>query len=268
MHSVKCLIKLISYVELFYRGGMKMTKEEKCSVTQQNRIVIHKGDKEKRIYLDQLPSYENDGWIRGQSKSHKKNNGEANRKGGKHKGNQNGFKKGQHSWNYGEKVEDHPKLQAALDKAHKASSAKGPWNKGLTAKEAPILGIAVSKAWLTKKKNGTCNTSKPEELLYEKLLKENESKTIYRNYKCERYPYHCDFYIVEDDLFIELNAHWTHGGRPFDPNDHSCQKQLELWREKAKTSKYWASAIETWTIKDVEKAECAKRNNLNYWVIY
>ena len=129
-------------------------------------------------------------------------------------------------------------------------------------------GIWVSKIWLTKKKNNTTNTSKPEQMLYEKLLNEYEGKTIYREYKCERYPYHCDFYIVEDDLFIELNAHWTHGGRPYDPNDYSCQKQLELWQEKAKTSKYVQSAIYTWTVRDVEKAECAKRNNLNYWVIY
>ena len=26
-------------------------------------------------------------------------------------------------------------------------------------------------------------------------------------------------YIKEDDLFIELNNHWTHGGHPFDPNN-------------------------------------------------
>ena len=69
------------------------------------------------------------------------------------------------------------------------------------------LLIKTSKQYLTRKKNDTFNTSESEQLLYEKLLKENTNKTIYRNYKCKRYPFYCDFYIKEDDLFIELNAH-------------------------------------------------------------
>ena len=156
-------------------------------------------------------------------------------------------------------INSNPEKKAAVNKRR---------SETLKNKSSEEKGIWVSKIWLTKKKNGTTNTSKPEQMLYEKLLKEYDGKTIYREYKCDRYPYHCDFYIVEDDLFIELNAHWTHGGRPYDPNDFSCQKQLELWQEKAKDSKYMQSAIETWTIRDVEKAACAKKNNLNYWVIY
>ena len=93
-------------------------------------------------------------------------------------------------------------------------------------------------------------------------------QTIYRNYKCDRYPYYCDFYIVEDDLFIELNAHWTHGGMPFDETNENCIKQLEEWKEKAKTSKFYENAIQTWTVRDVQKLKCAKENNLNYKVIY
>lgn len=97
----------------------------------------------------------------------------------------------------------------------------------------------------------------------------NENKTIYRNYKDrDRYPFYCDFYIVEDDLFIELNAHWTHGGKPFDENDEECIKQLQEWREKAKTSKFYENAIETWTVRDVKKLETAKKNRINYKTIY
>jgi len=54
-------------------------------------------------------------------------------------------------------------------------------------------------------------------------------KTIRRQYKDSRYPYYCDFYIVEDDLFIELNLHWTHGGMPFDETNSDCVKLLETW---------------------------------------
>ena len=103
---------------------------------------------------------------------------------------------------------------------------------------------------------------------YNKLLIENEGKTIYKQYKEERYPYYCDFYIVEDDAFIELNAHWTHGGMPYDENYEYCQKQLSEWKEKAKVSQFYQNAIITWTQRDVEKLKCAKEHNLNYKVIY
>lgn len=266
---------------------------------------IHKGNLEKRVPTDELENYLNNGWEEGFSDLHKQHTSEFCK--GKHLGNQNGFKKGQKPWNYGIKAKDSPSLQKALDLAHEASRGKEPWNKGLTKEtdervrkygESPRteewrknigeghkksgklkdylnnrtkeqVKTQVTKSWLTKKKNNTTNNSKPEELLYEKLLKDNETKTIYRNYNEDsRYPFHCDFYIVEDDLFIELNAHWTHGGRPYDPEDQSCQRQLELWEEKAKTSQFYRNAIETWTKRDVEKAKYAKDNNLNYWVIY
>ena len=91
---------------------------------------------------------------------------------------------------------------------------------------------------------------------------------VLRNHKEERYPFYCDFYIKCEDLFIELNAHWTHGGQPYDPNDDFCKTQLAKWQEKAKTSQFFANAIDTWTVRDVRKANVAKENNLNYKVIY
>lgn len=140
------------------------------------------------------------------------------------------------------------------------------YNKSLTKEQ---IQIKVTKAFLTKKLNNSFNVSQPEKDLYEKLLKENVNKTILKQYKDpERYPFYCDFYIVEDDLFIELNAHWTHGGHPFDPNNEDDLKTLEVWKEKAKTSKFFQTAIEVWTIRDPKKLQCAKEHNLNYKVIY
>ncbi len=138
-------------------------------------------------------------------------------------------------------------------------------NKKLTSSQ---LEIRASKEYLTKKKNNSFNTSKPEEELYTKLLEKYNNKTVLRRYKEERYPFYCDFYVVEDDLFIELNAHWTHGGKPYDQNDKECQEKLSYWREKAKTSKFYENAIKTWTERDVVKRETAIKNNLNYEVIY
>ena len=134
---------------------------------------------------------------------------------------------------------------------------------------ANFYNIIHIKGNETKSKNKTFNTSNIEKNLFEYLKKEFPNKLIFTHFKDkERYPYYCDFYIKEDDLFIELNAHWTHGGKPYNAEDKECQEQLKLWEEKAKTSEFYRNAIYTWTVRDVNKINCAKQNNLNYLVIY
>lgn len=152
-----------------------------------------------------------------------------------------------------------------MSEEQKQKCSKAHIGKKLTESQ---LEIRASKEYLTKKKNNSFNTSKPEEELYESLLAQYNEKTILRRYKEERYPFYCDFYIVEDDLFIELNAHWTHGGKPFNPDDEECQEKLAIWKEKAKQSKFYENAIKTWTERDVKKQQIAKENHLNYKVIY
>lgn len=152
-----------------------------------------------------------------------------------------------------------------MSEEQKQKCSKAHIGKKLTESQ---LEIRASKEYLTKKKNNSFNTSKPEEELYKSLLEQYNEKTILRRYKEERYPFYCDFYIVEDDLFIELNAHWTHGGKPYDPTDKECQEKLAIWKEKAKQSKFYENAIKTWTERDVKKQQVAKQNNLNYKVIY
>lgn len=271
---------------------MSKNKADKCRNAQKNRIVIHKEDKEKRVYLDELPNYYNQGWKKGASMKHRQTQskirvGESTSvKGRKYPGRcfSTTWKKGNIPWN-------------------KGSTGSVPWNKGLTRETNDIvmqaslkkqghvvtektrakisakhvgkkvskemLQIKLSKSYITRKRNDSFNKSFVEEQFYTELLKLNRLKTIYRQYKdIKRYPYYCDFYIVEDDLFIELNAHWTHGGKPYDVNDPICQKQLAEWQEKAKTSQFYKNAIETWTIRDVEKLKIAQKNKLNYKVIY
>lgn len=118
------------------------------------------------------------------------------------------------------------------------------------------------KKYLTRKKNNSFNTSKYEDQYYEKL-KETFPKVI-RQYKDERYPFACDFYIPELDIFIELNLHWTHGKEPFNQNNIEHQKILSDWNEKAKTSKFYKIALDVWTNKDVMKRKIAEMNNLTY----
>lgn len=129
--------------------------------------------------------------------------------------------------------------------------------------------IKLEKEYITKSKNKSFNTSKPEKIFLEKLKKQYPGKTILTNYvDKQRYPFKCDYYIVEEDLFIELNNHWTHGFHPFNPNDENDLKKLASWQEKAKQSAFYAKAIEVWTIRDPLKMETAKEHNLNYKVVY
>ena len=85
-------------------------------------------------------------------------------------------------------------------------------------------------------------------------------------YKDERYPFNCDFYVPSLDLFIECNYHWTHGKEPYNENNVEHQNILRLW--KSKNSRFYDNAIETWTKRDVDKLKCFKTNNLNFKIFY
>lgn len=126
----------------------------------------------------------------------------------------------------------------------------------------------VQKCDSTRRRNHTFNTSKAESQMCEALKIQYSGCTVLTQYKDTRYPFNCDFYVVEKDLFIELNAHWTRGGQPYDPDNPECQKQLLEWQEKAKTSKYYQNAIYVWTDLDVRKRKIAEENKLNYQVLY
>ena len=117
----------------------------------------------------------------------------------------------------------------------------------------------------TKRKNKTFNTSEPEKQCYKMLCEKYGSENVKQQYNCDkRYPFLCDFYILEHDLFIEYNGHWSHGHHKFDINDQNDLNKLRKWQEKSTISNYYKRAIEIWTIRDVNKRNTAKQNNLNY----
>lgn len=126
----------------------------------------------------------------------------------------------------------------------------------------------LAKEYLTKSKNKSFNISSDEEYFYKELLKIFNSDNVMRQYKEVRYPFACDFYIKSLDLFIELNINWTHGFMPFNENLKECLDKLVIWKEKAKTSNFYKSAIKVWTKSDPLKLQTAKENNLNYITIY
>ena len=120
----------------------------------------------------------------------------------------------------------------------------------------------------TKRKNHTFNTSKPEDNCYNILINKYSIDDIERQYKSDLYPYQCDFYIKSINTYIECNFHWTHGGHRFDYNNINDVNILNKWKWLSKTSKFYKNAIKIWTERDVNKFECAKKNNLNYLVFY
>lgn len=116
--------------------------------------------------------------------------------------------------------------------------------------------IWVPKMFATKKSKGNLNTSVVESRVAEKL------HNFEREYVSEIYPYHSDFYDSDRNLFIEVNAHWTHGGHWYDTFSSFDAQKLTSWQ--AKSSSYIDKAIKTWTVSDMNKRQCARDNKLHY----
>lgn len=129
---------------------------------------------------------------------------------------------------------------------------------------------AKEKQYKTKKKNHTLNSSKIELESYE-LLKQKYPDVIHHYKDNYRYPFICDFYIPSLDLFIECQYGQFHHGRPYLGTEQDL-KDIEILKENAKRrceetgkdkSRY-DNELETWTIRDVNKRNIVKQNNLNY----
>lgn len=118
------------------------------------------------------------------------------------------------------------------------------------------------KEYLTKKKNNSFHISKQENICFELLKQKFGDNNIIRQYKSEKYPYCCDFYIPSIDTYIEYQGTWTHGEHPFDKDSLDDLTILEKWKNKG--TKYYCNAIKTWTYTDKLKREYAYKNNLNY----
>ena len=119
----------------------------------------------------------------------------------------------------------------------------------------------VKKQQETKRKNGTFNISKEEEICHKLLLEYYPD--VVSQYKSDKYNFLCDFYIPSIDTYIEYNGTWTHGNHPFDPNSKDDVALVEKW--KTMNTLYYNNAIRNWTEYDVLKRTIAQENNLNYF---
>lgn len=119
------------------------------------------------------------------------------------------------------------------------------------------------KRLATVMKNNTFNSSKCEDKLYDLLVELFGESDVCRQYNSDEYPYACDFYIKSRNMYIELNAHWSHGGHWYTDDDADV---VSCWSERNTT--YYNNAISVWTKRDVDKRNCAIRNKLNYIVFW
>ena len=132
--------------------------------------------------------------------------------------------------------------------------------KNFGVKNSSQSEIIQQKIQNTKRKNHTFNTSKHEKEIY-KLLLQKFPNTKYQ-YKSIVYPFNCDFYIPEKDLYIEYQEHWTHGKHPFNKNNIEDLNILEKWKSLSTHKEQYKRAVEVWSKRDPYKRSIAKNNGI------
>ncbi len=194
--------------------------------------------------------------------------------------NQNSIIKGKMLKTYNNTMQERYGVNWATEDKSIAQKASESRQKTMLKKYGAKNSVEVesirNKIFDSKVKNGTQNTSKPEECLYNLLVDVFGKEDVQRNVCVDkRYPYHVDFYILSRDLFIELNGDRSHYNHWFDENNPKDIQVLKSWKnrndelksQRGKSSRY-ASYIRVWTISDVKKRNIAKMNQLNYLVFW
>lgn len=147
-----------------------------------------------------------------------------------------------------------------------------PWNKGKHGLQKWVDGQSERRIQ-TMRERGHIGNRKTmiEKRVESDLIKQFGAEHVHYQYKDARYPFYCDFYIDTEDLFIEVNSWWHHGSHPFDATDPKDIERLEYLKQRMfdePDNKNWSEAIRIWTVVDPLKQETAKKNHLNYKIIY
>lgn len=160
-----------------------------------------------------------------------------------------------------------------LEQYNERLKHQGEGVRAAFAKKSPEeLHMHGQKVYLSLKAQGKLDrkgTSTQEDEYYKFLLTKYNSEDIIRWYGDDiRYPFCCDFYIKSEDLFIEFNLFWTHNDHPYNESDPNDLLIKEKWQQLAREKEFYAQALYQWIDLDVRKFETAKRNNLNYKMVY
>lgn len=122
------------------------------------------------------------------------------------------------------------------------------------------------KRYQTHKLNNSFNSSTFEKIAFD-ILK-NRYPDLISQYKSDIYPFTCDFYSPSNDMYIEYNGSWTHGGHFFNKDDVNDIEIIEKWNELSEKYPYYKNAIYTWTDLDIRKRQCLTNNKLNHIIFW
>lgn len=125
-----------------------------------------------------------------------------------------------------------------------------------------------ARCYATKRKNNSFHTSKPEVIVYGLLTEKFGQDDVFKEYRSERYPFACDFYIKSLDLYIELNIYVTHGKHWFDGENPEDRARLDFIKSRATSRNLYGRMVRIWTVTDPEKRRTALANGLNYLVFW
>jgi hypothetical protein len=129
------------------------------------------------------------------------------------------------------------------------------------------------KVWETTKQNSTPRTSNEENQIYQWLLELGYN--VNRFYKSDNYPFNCDFYLPDYDLYIEYQGSFYHNKRSF-LNTPDDKKELEeynikindiLQKDPNKNPKL-KGVVDTWAVRDVYKRQYCLNNNIKFLELY
>lgn len=138
------------------------------------------------------------------------------------------------------------------------------WSMSETARRK--LSERKAKEYATKQANHSWQSSQPEQRLEEMLKSYFGEDDVRTQYSSKEYPFQCDFYIESRDMYIELNATWTHGSHWYDNFSVNDVDVLYFWEKQ--DSDYYKNAVETWTERDAKKRSKALVGDLNYVVFW
>lgn len=116
------------------------------------------------------------------------------------------------------------------------------------------------------KLNNSYGKSKEEDKCYELLI--TKFNDVKRQYRDQRYPFNCDFYIPSLDLFIEYNGSHFHHYHIFDKDNIDDINELNRLKNLDNGHNQYSQIILTWTKSDPLKLQIAKNNKLNYLFFY
>ena len=125
----------------------------------------------------------------------------------------------------------------------------------------------VKKIFQIKKENNSLGKKTKVEEGFEKYLIENDIKYEYQ-YMSDLYPFKCDFYIIDYDLYIEIQGTWMHGKHPYNKNNENDALLLQKWKFESINKPQYKEAIKVWTYRDPLKRKTAKENNLNWIEVF